>query len=220
MLCKRIIGVVMVENGLVVRRKGFKTQSIIGRSEVTVKYLQNWDVDEVFLINVGNTCNIVNMVQDALKRCFLPVTVGGSISSFEEASHYIRNGADKVVIGKHKSKELIESISDKYGDQSIVLSIDDNHKEQYDMVKDWPMGDVVLHDKTRDGMGQGLNLEIAKIETKQSKILMGGVGKYEDIIEGLKVADGVAVGNIFHFKEISAKLAKKEALKKGLIVRC
>ena len=78
---------------------------------------------------------------------------------------------------------------------------------------------MVFHDKTRDGKGLGLNLDISKIETTQPKILMGGVGRYEDIVEGLGHADAVAVGNLFSFKELSARLARNMAKEKGIIVR-
>jgi len=217
--CKRIIGVVMVENGLVVRRKGFKTQAIVGRPEVTVKYLQNWHIDELFIINVGPVCDIVNIVKAALDKCFIPVTVGGSISSLEEAKHYIRHGADKIVIGRYKSLDLCREISDFYGDQVMSISIDSDHEREYEKIKDWPIGEVIMHDSKRDGEGRGLNLDILGIETKQPKLAMGGIGSYEDIVEGLSICDGVCVGNLLHFKEISARLAKKEARERGILVR-
>jgi imidazole glycerol phosphate synthase subunit HisF len=68
-------------------------------------------------------------------------------------------------------------------------------------------------------MGKGLNIDILKIETNHPKIAMGGVGKYEDIVEGLRCSDGVAVGNLFSFKEISARQARTEARRRGLLVR-
>lgn len=209
----------MIENGLVVRRKGFKTQSIIGRPETTIKYLQNWNIDELIIINVGGPSDITKVLDSALKKCFVPVTIGGSIKTFEEVRHYIRNGADKVIIGKYKSIEVIEKIADFYGSQALSISIDYNHKEEYERIKNWPIGDVVFHDKSRDGMGKGLNIDILKIETNHPKIAMGGVGKYEDIVEGLRCSDGVAVGNLFSFKEISARQARTEARRRGLLVR-
>jgi len=51
------------------------------------------------------------------------------------------------------------------------------------------------------------------------KIAMGGVGNYEHIVNGLILSDGVAVGNLFHFKEIAAKQAKRLAKEKNINVR-
>lgn len=222
-LCKRIIGCVLIENGLVVRRVGFKTASIVGQPRITIKYLQNWDVDELFFINVGKKQDISLILQMAAEKCFLPITVGGNISSLEEASHYIKNGADKVVIGKHANYDLLSKITEIYGEQAVCLSIDKDH----DNIPEYPCGEIIMHDTSRDGKGNGLNLDILKKPVyKNGKSInkpiigMGGVGKYEDIVEGLNYADAVAVGNLFHFKEISAKLAKAKARQSGLLVRC
>lgn len=221
-LCKRIIGCVLIENGLVVRRVGFKTASIVGQPRITIKYLQNWDVDELFFINVGKKQDISLILQMASEKCFLPITVGGSISSLDEVDNYIKNGADKVVIGKHASFDLLSNICNRYGNQSVCLSIDKDH----DKIPEYPCGEIIMHDASRDGIGNGLNLYILKEPVyKNGKsihkpiIAMGGVGRYEDIVEGLNYADAVAVGNLFHFKEISAKLAKAKAREAGILVR-
>lgn len=219
MLCKRIIGTILIEKGFVVRRVGFKTQSIIGRPAVTISYLNKWDVDEIAFINVGEPCNMLPILEFALKDCFLPVSVGGNISSFDEAKQLILNGADKVIIGRYATKELCESISDIFGAQAVVVSIDSNHEETLNEVNTWNIGEVILHDKKRDGKGEGLNLDILKLDTKFPKIAMGGVGNYEHICEGLALSDGVAVGNLFHFKEVAAKEAKKLAKENGLQIR-
>jgi cyclase len=221
-LCKRIIACILIENNLVVRRVGFKTKSIIGRPEITIKYLQNWDVDEIFFINVGSKNDMSKILDIASRKVFIPITVGGSISSIEEVDLLMKHGADKVVIGKYASKELLTQICDKYGDQAVCLSIDKNHHS----IPDWPCGEILMHDKSRDGEGKGLNLYILKKPVyKNGKsihkpiIAMGGVGNYDHIVDGLKLCDAVAVGNLFHFKEISAKQSKKTAFDLGYNIR-
>ena len=76
-----------------------------------------------------------------------------------------------------------------------------------------------MHDTSRDGSGIGLNLDILQQDFDKPVIAMGGVGNYEHIVDGLAVSDAVAVGNLFHFKEISAIKAKKQALIDGLSIR-
>ncbi len=205
----------MIENGYVVRRVGFKTKAIVGRPEITIKYLQKWNIDEIFFINVGKKEDITSVLNAATKKCFIPITVGGNIESSKEAINYIKNGADKVVIGKHANEKLLNEITMIYGDQAVCLTIDKDHYN----IPDWPCGELIIHETSRDGMGTGLNIDILKQDTKKPIIAMGGVGKYEDIVEGLEHCDAVAVGNLFHFKEISARKAKEVARNKGLLIR-
>lgn len=218
-LAKRIIGVILLENNLVVRRVGFKTASIIGRPEVTIKYLSNWDVDEIAIINVGEKQDMRQIIKRVTRECFLPVSVGGSISSLDEAGEYIKCGAEKIILGKYASRELCEEIANVYGAQSIIVSIDEDHEAKIKEINEWNCGEVILHSKDRDGKGIGLNLELAKLKTDKNIILMAGVGNYEHITEGLIVADAVAVGNLFSFYEHAAKEAKKKAKERGVHVR-
>lgn len=213
---KRLIASILIDNGLVVRREGFKTTSIIGRPEITIKYLQSWNVDEIMFINVGKKDDISYILKEASSKCFLPLTVGGSISNIEEVHTYMKQGADKVVIGKHANKELLSEISNHYGDQAVCLSIDKDHYN----IHDWPCGEIIMHDIDRDGRGEGLNLDILKQDFGNKNVIaMGGVGNYNHIVEGLTYCNAVAVGNLFHFKEISAIQAKELAKKTGFIVR-
>jgi len=219
-LCKRIIGVILIENGLVVRREGFKTTSIIGRPNTTVKYLNKWGIDEIFIINVGKKEDLIPILNSTLEKCFIPVTVGGNIDSIDDVDHYIKNGADKVVIGKNKSVDLCKKIVNKYGTQSLCLNHDSPNDFFYEDYFGL-CGEIIIHDIKRDGKGEGLNLEYNKKfnELNVPLIGMGGVGSYEDIVNGLNVYDSVAVGNLFHYKEISAIQSKREAIKNGILVR-
>jgi len=221
-LCKRIIACVLIENGLVVRRVGFKTKAIIGKPAMTIKYLQKWAVDEIIFINVGAKSDMSKILDTATKKLFLPISVGGSISTIDEIDRYMRMGADKVVIGKHANEKFMTEIVNKYGDQAVSLSVDNNH----DNVPEFPCGEIIMHDIERDGYGKGLNLDILKKRVyKNGKYIhkpilaMGGIGSYEDIVEGLKYCDGVCVGNLFHYKEISARKAKEAAKSKGYDMR-
>jgi cyclase len=218
MLAKRIIGVVLTENGKVVRRVQQETKAIIGSPEVTIKYLSDWNCDELMFINLdGEHKKTLDLLCQATAECFIPLTFGGHISSIQMAKDYINNGADKVVLGRYAEKDLCDRIADVCGRQAVVISIDQNHYKRYKEVEGW-CGELLLHDIERDGIGQGLNL-FKDIEISCPKILMGGVGSYKHIVEGLKYADGVACSNLLHFKELSATFAKNEAKKEGMAIR-
>jgi len=218
-MIKRIIAAVLIENDHVVRRVNQKTIAILGKPETTFKYLQNWDVDEICLINVGANNNFSTSVNTALNNCFIPVTVGGNISSLDDIDRLMGVGADKVVIGRHLSEKFINKIANKYGPQIVCGSIDKDHHKRCKEIQDWPIGEILMHDISRDGTGKGLNLDILKIKMRQSVIGMGGVGKYEDIVQAFDYCDSVCVGNLFHFKEMACRQAKNAAKKAGFRIR-
>lgn len=113
--------------------------------------------DEVTFLNITSFRNspikdqpMLEVLRQAAKTCFVPLTVGGGIrtvvdpdgtviSALEVATLYFRAGADKVSIGsdavkaaeeyiargeKPTGKTPIETISEAYGNQAVVISVD------------------------------------------------------------------------------------------------
>lgn len=220
MVTKRIIGSILVENGMVVRRVSKKTQSIISTIDTTLEFLQEWGIDELFIINVGPKIDMIPILDTALTKCQIPVTIGGGINCLSHVESLIKNGADKVVIGRGATRELCSEVANKFGAQAIVVSIDDDHLEAHKDVDTWDIGEIIMHDISRDGLGAGLNLDILPKDSRHSIIAMGGAGNYGHIVDGLALCDGVSVGNLFHFSEISCRLAKKVATDMGFKIRC
>jgi len=210
--------VILVENGKVVRRVKGKTEAILGIPKITVKYLSDWNCDELLFINLsGDFEGTKNLLMTATEECFIPIGIGGNIDSAEKARWCINNGAEKVVLGRNACEKLCRQIGDVCGMQAVSVSVDSDHERAKDMQR--YCGEIILHDRTRDGTRMGLNLELAKIELNVPKVLMGGCRDAKDLTEGLKVADGVCAGNMFQFSELSSKLAKNEARKAGLTIR-
>ena len=68
----------------------------------------------------------LNLVEKVIEECFMPVTIGGGISSFEDISNLLKIGADKVLI-KTKALNDINFIKDAvnyFGSQCISISVD------------------------------------------------------------------------------------------------
>mmetsp|Transcript_12636 Transcript_12636/g.31976 ORF Transcript_12636/g.31976 Transcript_12636/m.31976 type:complete len:347 (+) Transcript_12636:169-1209(+) len=132
--------------------------------ELATKYF-HWGADEVTFLNITGFRDfplgdlpMLQVLQKASEKVFVPLTVGGGIreftdsqgqfySSLDVASEYFQSGADKISIGSEavyaaeaywaKRQEvedpaavaldggsLIEQISQKYGKQAVVISID------------------------------------------------------------------------------------------------
>ncbi len=138
---KRVIPVLFIKNGLVVRSEGFKKFQIIGNVIHEASRYNQWNVDELIYIDISRDKiydtrrddlfvksfnSIFEIVHAIAKVCFMPLTFGGGIRTIDDVHLLIRNGADKVLLNTaaYDSPELIRNIAHIYGAQSIVVSVD------------------------------------------------------------------------------------------------
>lgn len=191
----------------------------------------------------------VDIVQTLSRRCFVPLTVGGKILDLELVQRYTRAGADKVVLNTQavRGPELISRIANDYGRQCVVVSIDgaphpdmpsgyevmiQNAKEPggKDLLLwareavDRGAGELMINSVEFDGDKRGYDLALVRKVADAVDvpvIAMGGVGKWQDFVDGIEQghADAVAAGNIFHYTEHSTKKAKEFMAAAGIPVR-
>jgi len=153
MLKKRLIPVLLLQNGLLVRSELFETHQIIGDPLHEVKRFNEWNVDELIYLDITRdnqydlrrndhkTEGLTNPtdILDAVSRtCFMPLTFGGRIASVEQMHAIISHGADKVTVNSAavRNPQLITDGARIFGSQAIVVSIDvmrhdDTHTEVY-----------------------------------------------------------------------------------------
>ena len=142
MTYKRIIPVLLLKDGLLVRSQLFKFHQAIGDPIPTIKRLSDWQCDEIILLNIGSsktldsrrndkwhnlgTQKMGDLVAAISKFCFAPLTVGGGIRDLEDINNLFQNGADKCSINTSlfENMDLVKTAIKKYGSQAIVASID------------------------------------------------------------------------------------------------
>ena len=191
--------------------------------------------------------NILDIISEVSKKCFIPLTFGGGIRTIQDIRERLKRGADKVTINTIaiENPSFITEAAKIFGSQCIVVSIDVkmNEKGEYEVYKefgqvsaginpvDWAKkvellgaGEIFLNSIDRDGTGEGYDLRLIKMVSESVTIPViacGGVGKFEDFVQGIKIgkASAVAAGNIFNFTEISAINAKKLMKENGIEVR-
>ena len=68
----------------------------------------------------------MEIVSRTAEEVFIPLTVGGGVSSVEDVDRLLRAGADKVAVNTAAvaRPELIAEIADRFGNQVLVLSLD------------------------------------------------------------------------------------------------
>lgn len=139
---KRLIPIILLKEGLLVRSQIFKFHQAIGDPIPTIKRLSDWGVDEIILLNIGRTnnfdsrrddkwhnigqSNLNNLISKVSKFCFSPLTVGGFIREKCDLKALFNSGADKCVLNTSmfENLPLVEWAIKEYGSQSIVASID------------------------------------------------------------------------------------------------
>src|SRR3546814_6392836 len=68
----------------------------------------------------------MEIVSRTAEEVFIPLTVGGGVSSVEDVDRLLRAGADKVAMNTAaiRRPELIAEVADRFGNQVLVLSVD------------------------------------------------------------------------------------------------
>jgi len=236
MLTVRLIPVLYLMEGKIVRSERFSQFKIIGDPVHELARYDQWDVDEVVYVDItrGGTGIHTDLLHAIASRIFSPLTVGGNVKTLEDFARLIRNGADKVLVCTEAWRgggELISRASEKFGAQAVVAGID--IAGSGDMASTWRpgrvsgicavgvaqeyerlgAGEIFLNSIDRDGTGSGYDLEtIARVANAVSIPV-------SDFLACINAGATPAAGNYFHFREQSYKSAKKYLMKHGINVR-
>ncbi len=261
MLKTRLIPVLLLQNGLLVRSEKFAIHQIIGNPIFEVQRYNQWNVDELIYLDISRNDSYdlrrddakikdlkhpMDILEEVSKTCFMPLTWGGRIRTLEDMRERFVRGADKITLNTAavREPELITRGARKFGSQAIVICIDykltgdglpevfieggqepigKNPVEWAREVVNRGAGEILLQSIDRDGSGKGYDLEIINQISSQNTIpviALGGIGMYEQFARGVEAgASAVAAANIFHFKELSDRNAKRTMARKGIRVR-
>jgi cyclase len=200
--------------------------------ELAEAYAQQ-GADELVFLDISATTEkrktFAALVKKIAARIDIPFTVGGGISSVEDASPLLDAGADKVSINSAavKNPELINEIARVFGSQFLVLAIDarkiDNQWMVYThggtMPSDkklftWPKegqergsGEILFTSMDHDGTKNGFAIDaLRKLnELLQIPVIAsGGAGLPFHFAEAFTLGntDAALAASVFHFGEI------------------
>ena len=231
----RVIPCLDVAAGRVVKGVNFEGLRDIGDPvELASRYYQE-GADEVTFLDVHasseNRKTMLDVVTKCAEQVFIPLTVGGGISSLADVTSLLAAGADKVSVGSAgiANPALLEEIVREHGSQVLVISLDlkrasrpsgfgvTSHggKNLTDLdalewirqVEDLGAGELLVNSIDADGTKSGFDIELVElIKSKSSRPLIasGGAGKVEDFVEAARAgADAVLAASVFHKGEIS-----------------
>ncbi|MEA5510184.1 imidazole glycerol phosphate synthase subunit HisF [Crocosphaera sp. UHCC 0190] len=130
MLAKRILPCLDVNAGRVVKGINFVDLQDAGDPVELAKAYNDAGADELVFLDITATHEqrdtIIDVVYRTAEVVFIPLTVGGGISSLEHIKHLLRAGADKISINSSavRDPDFINRASDRFGKQCIVVAID------------------------------------------------------------------------------------------------
>jgi imidazole glycerol phosphate synthase subunit hisF len=151
----RIIPCLDVDNGRVV--KGVNFQNLRDAGDL-VELAARYDAegaDELTFLDVSASKagrgTMLDVVRRTAEQVFIPLTVGGGVRSVEDVDQLLRAGADKVSVNTSAiaRPELLRELSERFGAQCIVLSVDARRATGPD-ADDMPSGfEVTTHGGSR-----------------------------------------------------------------------
>lgn len=240
----RVIAVVIVNRGVVVQSVNFRHTNPIHSDAIhAIEAFDSWAADEIVLLDVSRKKDerFPEILEHVTSTCFVPVSAGGWITDGFYADKLFRAGADKLVVNTifETDTQLVESLSQHYGAQAVVASVDvkdgevwvdrGRHPTGVDALS-WAeravrlgAGEILLNDIDHDGARNGYNLELVRQVSEAVEvpvIAFGGVFTWDHLLEGLEAgADAVAAANIWHYTEGAIRKAKKHLRENGIEVR-
>jgi cyclase len=140
MLTKRIIPCLDVKDGRVVKGIHFKNLRDAGDPVKLARMYDDQGADEIVYLDISASPEgrktMVSVVEKTADQVFIPLTVGGGISTTEDIRRILKAGADKVAINTAavKNPEIIQEGAMKFGSQCIVSAID--AKRVYEDIKE------------------------------------------------------------------------------------
>ena len=231
----RVIPCLDVAAGRVVKGINFQGLRDIGDPvELASRYYEE-GADEVTFLDVHasseNRKTMLDVVTKCAEQVFIPLTVGGGISSLADVTSLLAAGADKVSVGSAgiAHPALLEQIVREHGSQVLVISLDlkrasrpsgfgvTSHggKNLTDLdalqwirqVEDLGAGELLVNSIDADGTKSGFDIELVELIKAQSSlpvIASGGAGTVDDFVEAASAgADAVLAASVFHEGEIS-----------------
>ena len=248
MLKTRIIPIILLKKNSVVKTTSFKDERIVGDATACVKIFSSRMADEMIILDIDASIRgaiNINLIKRLSKQCFMPLTIGGGIKNMADVDSLFRAGADKISLNSvfYKNKNLIKQISEKYGSQAVVFSLDAYCKDsQYfsssnsgciihdilavdaaKMAVNYGAGEILLNSVERDGTMIGYDLQLIEKISKEVSvpvIASGGCGCVDYFSQAVRAgASAVAAGSIFHWVGESIISIKRHMDDQGISVR-
>lgn len=212
----RVIPVLTIQNGGLVKSVKFKNHKYVGDPINAVKIFNDKEVDEIVILDIsaskkGLKPNI-QVVSEIAGEAFMPLAYGGGISNFEQVKELFFAGVEKIILNQAllDQPKLVSQVAGQYGNQSVIASIDVkksllgkkqvyNHKKGKSTkhnpldfaleMQDLGAGEVFLNSVDQDGTYGGYDLDLIQQLSEKLEIPLvacGGASDKNDFISAIE----------------------------------
>ncbi len=206
----RVIPVLLIHKGGLIKSVKFKDYKYVGDPINAVKIFNEKEVDEIAVIDIDATRENrgpdIKKLTEIAGEAFMPMAYGGGITTVEQIKEIYYNGIEKIIINKAavESPDLITQAAKLFGSQSVTVSIDvkkhflkgtrvytDNGKTNTGLtpeefakrMENTGAGEILLNSIDRDGAFGGYDYElISKVSSATGipVIACGGASGIDD----------------------------------------
>jgi cyclase len=211
----RVIPVLLLQKGGLVKSVKFKDHKYVGDPINAVKIFNEKEVDEIVVLDISATAEKrppnIGQVKDIASEAFMPLAFGGGITMLEQIKELITSGVEKVVLNTsaYKNPALITEGAKWVGSQSIVVSIDvkknlwgkykvyvqnGTKAVETDLIsyakqaESAGAGEIFLNSIDRDGTFEGYDEELIHLVSEAVQIpvvAIGGAGQIHDFTKAV-----------------------------------
>ena len=228
----RVIPILLIQNGGLVKSIKFKNHVYVGDPINAVKIFNEKEIDEIVILDISASKDKrppnISQISEIASEAFIPLSYGGGITTLEEVKEILYQGAEKVILNTSALDRLylITQISQQFGSQSAVVSIDvkkdwlgkykvyrNNGKKKTTLspvdfakqVETAGAGEIILMSIDKDGTYQGFDIDLIKQVADAVNIPIvacGGAADVGDFAEAINEggASAVAAGSMFVFQ--------------------
>lgn len=248
-LAVRVIPCLDVDAGRVVKGVNFQSLRDAGDPVELAKVYDAEGADELTFLDISAShegrATTMEIVSRTAEQVFIPLTVGGGVSSVEDVDRLLRAGADKVAMNTAaiRRPELISEVAERFGNQVLVLSLDVRRSgghfevtthggrqsagldaiEWAARVAELGAGEILLNSMDADGTEDGFDLSLireVRAAVSIPVIASGGAGAAAHFPPAVEAgADAVLAATIFHFGKVRVSEVKDSLREAGRPVR-
>jgi cyclase len=251
-LAVRVIPCLDVDAGRVVKGVNFQGLRDAGDPVELARTYDAEGADELTFLDISAShegrATTMEIVSRTAEQVFIPLTVGGGVSSVADVDRLLRAGADKVAVntGAIHRPELVAEIADRFGNQVLVLSVDARRATRtasgFEVTThggrksagldalEWTVrgaelgaGEILLNAMDADGTREGFDLDLIRAvrrEVSVPVIASGGAGRADHFPPAVAAgADAVLAASVFHFGTLRIADVKESLAAAGHPVR-
>tara|TARA_Y200000002_G_scaffold343587_1_gene316168 strand:- start:383 stop:1138 length:756 start_codon:yes stop_codon:yes gene_type:complete len=222
----RVIPILTINEGRLVKTFNFDKKSYVGDPINTVKIFNNKYVDELIILDISKS--VLNLdpdfeyIKSICSECFSPITYGGGVRKIDHCEKLFELGVEKIVFNNvlFEDFNFLKEFVKIFGSQSMILSLNIYYKNNDYFIYDYRKkvitekklknyfkeilkinpGEILLYSVDRDGCNQGLDFNILENLENTSNIpliLAGGLSNYEQVLTAKKRNLDAVAGSYF-----------------------